>query len=219
MTNSPQPMNKIKTAVITGQHAFDVPGFHALFRSIPDIDFYLQDLENFAADAGKVRNQYDALVFYNFHQETPGAHGGRIRQALEQLGETQQGILVLHHAILAFPQWSLWSDICGIGDRRFGYDPGQTVHTEIVNASHPITQGLTAWEMVDETYTMENAGEGSEILLTTEDPKSMQTLAWTRQYKNARVFCYQSGHDNRVFSDSQFRAVISRGIQWLAGRI
>ena len=33
-------MSKIKTAVITGQHAFDVPGFHELFRSIPDIDFY-----------------------------------------------------------------------------------------------------------------------------------------------------------------------------------
>ena len=39
-------MSEIKTAVITGQHAFDVPGFHALFRSIPEIDFYLQDLEN-----------------------------------------------------------------------------------------------------------------------------------------------------------------------------
>ena len=38
-------MSKIKTAVITGQHAFDVPGFHGLFRSIPEIDFYLQDLE------------------------------------------------------------------------------------------------------------------------------------------------------------------------------
>ena len=34
-------MSKINTAVITGQHAFDVPGFHGLFRSIPEIDFYL----------------------------------------------------------------------------------------------------------------------------------------------------------------------------------
>lgn len=38
-------MSKIKTAVITGQHAFDVPGFHGLFGSISEIDFYLQDLE------------------------------------------------------------------------------------------------------------------------------------------------------------------------------
>ena len=33
-------MSKIKTAEITGQHAFEVPGFHGLFRSIPEIDFY-----------------------------------------------------------------------------------------------------------------------------------------------------------------------------------
>ena len=49
--------------------------------------------------------------------------------------------------------------------------------------------------------------------------ESMKTLAWTRQYKNARVFCCQSGHDNQVFADSNFRTVIARGIQWLAGRI
>ena len=59
--------HKIKTAVVTGQHAFDVPGFHALFRSIPEIDFYLQDLENFARDAGNVRDAYEVVVFYNFH--------------------------------------------------------------------------------------------------------------------------------------------------------
>ena len=59
-------MSKIKTAVITGQHAFDVPGFHGLFRSIPEIDFYLQDLENFAADAGNVRDQYMPLCSITF---------------------------------------------------------------------------------------------------------------------------------------------------------
>jgi len=42
------------------------------------------------------------------------------------------------------------------------------------------------WEMIDETYTMADAGEGSEILLTTDHAKSMKTLGWMRQYKNAR---------------------------------
>ena len=47
-------MTKIKTAVITGQHAFDVPAFHALFRSLDEVDFYLQDLDNLAADTERV---------------------------------------------------------------------------------------------------------------------------------------------------------------------
>ena len=133
-------MSKINTAVITGQHAFDVPGFHGLFRSIPEIDFYLQDLENFAADAGKVREQYDVLVFYNFHRQTPDE--GRVREAIEQLGENQAGILVLHHAILAFPQWQLWSDLCGIQDRSFDFKVNQNLHVDVVGPQHPILRGL-----------------------------------------------------------------------------
>ncbi len=210
-------MSKIKTAVITGQHAFDVPGFHTLFRGIPEIDFYMQDLENFAADAGKVREQYDVLVFYNFHRVTPDE--GRVREAIEALGENGAGILVLHHAILAFPDWQLWSDLCGIQDRRFGYKVDQNLHVDIVDSQHPTMHGLTPWEMVDEIYTMADPGEDSDLLLTTDHPESMKTLAWTRQHKNVRVLCFQSGHDNQVFSDPNFRTVISQGIQWLAGRI
>ena len=104
--------HKIKTAVVTGQHAFDVPGFHALFRSIPEIDFYLQDLENFARDAGNVRDAYEVVVFYNFHRETPA---NRIKESLEEFGESQQGIFVLHHAILAFPQWGCGPRFAALG--------------------------------------------------------------------------------------------------------
>jgi type 1 glutamine amidotransferase len=46
----------------------------------------------------------------------------------------------------------------------------------------------------------------------------MKTIAWTRQYKNARVFCYQSGHDNQAYANPNFRKVVARGIHWLAGR-
>ena len=73
--------------------------------------------------------------------------------------------------------------------------------------------------MVDETYAMNDAGQGSDILLTTDHPKSMHTIAWTRQFKQARVFCLASGHDNRTYLDPSFRAVVARAIRWLAGRI
>ena len=95
----------------------------------------------------------------------------------------------------------------------------QTVHVDIVDPQHPTTQGLNPWEMVDEIYIMADPGEDSELLLTTDHPESMKMLAWARQYKNARVFCCQSGHDDQVFSDPNFRRVISQGIRWLAGRI
>lgn len=215
--------HKIKTAVVTGRHPFDVPGFHALFRSMAEVDFYPQHLEDFAADAGKVRRFYDVVVFYNFHRETPGTEENwweqGTREALEELGTTPQGILVLHHALLAFPDCPLWSEVLGLPDRSFGFHVNQTVLVEIADPDHPITRGLSPWTMIDETYTMGEPGENCHVLLTTYHLNSMKALAWTRSYGQARVLCVQSGHDRAAYSNASFRTVLARGIQWLADRL
>ena len=214
---------KIKTAVITGAHPFDVPAFHAVFRAMPEIDFYPQHLEEFAADFGKRRQEYHVLLFFNFTQATPGssstAQDRETKAALEKLGESDQGIFLLHHAILAFPHWQLWSDLVGIQDRRFGWHMDHRTFIQVADSQHPITQGLNDWNMLDETYTMHEPAEDSQVILTTDDPQSMKSIAWTRRYKNAPVFCFQSGHDHLAYENPNFRQVISRGIHWAAGRL
>ena len=64
---------KIKTALVTGRHPFDLIGLHAIFKEIPEIDFYPQHTEDFITDTEKAYDKYDVIVFYNFHQETPDA--------------------------------------------------------------------------------------------------------------------------------------------------
>ena len=214
----------IKTAVITGGHDFDVVGFHELFRTLPDVNAYPQNMEDFVTDTGGARGQYEVIVFYNYHVPTPGTGpeewASSMKTALEQLGQSEQGILLLHHAIVAFPQWRLWTDICGI-EKRAGIDGfvDQTLRVEPASPQHPITRGLAPWEIVDETYVMDEPGEGSEVMLTTDHPNSMRAIAWARQYGRSRVMCYQSGHDNHTLIVPQFRTVIARGVQWLARRI
>ena len=66
--------------------------------------------------------------------------------------KTGQGIFVLHHVILAYPKWGRWSDFQpGIKKREFGI-----IRTEfafnVAQKDHP----MTAWDMPDETYTMDN---------------------------------------------------------------
>jgi type 1 glutamine amidotransferase len=89
----------------------------------------------------------------------------------------------------------------------------------VTDSHHPITHNLKSWDMVDETYVMKDAGKDSKIFLTTSHPNSLKTIAWSRHYKKARVFCYQSGHDISTFTDPNFRKVVAQGIRWLAGRI
>ena len=215
---------KIKTAVITGAHPYDVVGLQTLFRSLPEVDAYLQHLEDFVTDTGGSRESYEAVVFYNAHIPTPGDEqyqfGGSSRDVLSGLGETDQGIFLLHHSILAYAEWELWQDICGgiqMTDGPVLQD--QTVRIHNIVPDHPVTRGVADFEIVDETYAATDAGDGSEVLLTTDHPESMRTMGWTRHYKNARVFCYQSGHDAAAFTNHGFRTIVTRGIQWCARRI
>jgi uncharacterized protein len=216
----------LKVAVVTGGHSYDVPNFHRLFRAIVSgLDVYVQNMDDFASSPVETRDAYDVVLFYIMLMDGPkdeglGWYQGKPKSALEHLGETRQGIVVLHHALLAYPQWQPWSDIAGINERKFGYYMAQTVTTQIANAQHPITAGLGGWTMVDETYTMADTdpAAGNDILLTYDHPQSSRTIAWARAYRQSRVFCYQAGHDNVTWADMNFQQVLKRGILW-AGRV
>ena len=214
----------IRCAVITGGHGYDVLNFHRFFRGMAGVDAYIQHMDDFASARANVRDSYDAVLFYTMLMDGPVDDGGpwyagRPKTALEHLGETEQGIVLLHHAILAYPQWPVWSGIAGIQDRSFGHHPEQTLRVEIANSEHPITRGRNAWEMADETYMMDEPGKDSEILLTVNHPKSMAAIAWARMHRRARVFCFQSGHDNLTWENPDFGETVLRGIQWAAQRL
>ena len=216
---------QIKTAVITGQHSFDVPAFTRLFRVLSNVDAFVQTLDDFVADEGKARDWYRVVLFYNFHQTTPGSPeaepgwGRDTLAALERLGQTEQGIVVLHHSLMAFRQWPFWSTLVGIEERGFGYHHNQHLDVHIEDPDHPITHGLPDWKMVDETYTINEPGPDAHVLVTTDHPNSMHSLAWARTFGKARVFCCASGHDSQAFDNPHFRTLLSHGIAWAARHI
>jgi len=216
---------KVKVAVITGGHAYDVVGFNALFRSMPDVDAYIQHMEDFCCDNSEARDRYRVVLFYNMHKEMPtGEEPWPMRerkQAIEHLGEVEQGIFLLHHGILSHQEWPLFQEIVGIEDRTITPHFGERIHVDVADPDHPITRGLEPWEQEDETYEMNSAEEagGNHILLTTDHPRSMRTLAWTRRHKKSRVFCLELGHDNEAYTNPNFRTVVHRGILWCAGEI
>ncbi|MCG9129355.1 ThuA domain-containing protein [Candidatus Poribacteria bacterium] len=201
----------MKIAVVTGEHGFREKDFDAVFRSMEDIEFIREDLDIFVDDPNQ--KEYETVVFYNFHRPYPTDQQAK---AILDLTERGQGMVILHHAILAFPNWESYSEMCGIHDREFDYSPKQTLQVQVTDPNHPITKGLTNWEMGDETYLMKSADEESTILLTVDHPNSMDVIGWAREYRNSRIFCLQSGHDNVTYSDPNFRIVLHQGIKWCA---
>jgi len=210
----------IDLAVITGGKAHDVIGFHKLFRSLDGINSYLQHIDDFASTPEAVRDRYDGVLFFFMMQVGPTDEGlpgycGQPKSAIEHLKQTGQGIVVLHHALLAYPQWPTWDKIVGISGRDLThYQHDEKIKIKVVDTMHPITKDLSDWIMVDETYLMANAAGDNHILLKSDHPKSVETVAWVRQYETNRVFCFQSGHDHQTWENNNFKTVLKRGIEW-----
>ena len=217
------PESPVQVAVVTGGHSFDVPHFHRLFRGMARVDAYVQHLDDFTSSPERVRDDYDAVVFYIMPRDTPTDeaapwYAGKPRAALQHLGKAAQGLVIWHHALVAYPDWPLWSKIIGIDDRSMDYAAGQSLRIVPSDSDHPIIRGLASWEMTDETYRMADPDIDSEVLLSVDHPQSMRHIAWTRRHDRSRVFCFQSGHDNATWSHPMFREVLERGIVWSAGR-
>ncbi|MAG13425.1 MAG: hypothetical protein CMN78_02395 [Spirochaetales bacterium] len=218
-------MGKIRTAVVTGSHPFDVINFHGLFRSFQDADCYIQHLDDFASSDEKTRDAYDVVLFFFMPAGKPSDEGGNGYQgkplsAIRRIIEQKQPIFALHHSILAYPDWPEWGEIVGYNEERsFTFDNDQRLALTISDPNHPITTGLDSWDLVDESYGMANPVDSAHILITTDHPKSMEAIAWVLTHHGSRVFCFQSGHDVTAWADQRFKTIVQRGIQWCAGRI
>ena len=215
--------NDISVAVVTGGYSFDVLSFHRLFDSLQGVKAVIQHMDDFTSSPDDVRDSYAVVVFFSMLRKGPDDEGhpwyaGRPLSALQRLGTTSQGIVLLHHAILAYPEWDAWTKMVGIAHRGFDYHLDQKLTVRVADPKHPITRGLPEWEMVDEIYTMSDTGQDSHVLLVTDHPRSMKTLAWTREHGKSRVFCFQSGCNQKAWSNPSFREVLRRGILWTAGR-
>ena len=136
----------------------------------------------------------------------------------EQFGQKGQGIILLHHALLSFPKWELYTEASGVKVRceeQFQYHQNETVSQHILVKEHPITAGIEDFTVVDETYEIgEPEEDGNEILIETDNKSGIKKIAWTRDFRNSRVFCYASGHDDAVYADENFRRIMHQAIRW-----
>jgi trehalose utilization protein len=208
----------LRVAVVTGGHTFDVIGFHRLFREIADCDAYIQALEDWSAGS-RAGVKYDVVVFYSMHTSLPeNAPGGSsTRAAIDGLGDGT-GIVVLHHALLAFKQDTVWDTITGMTDRTIAaWSHDEQLQMQVTDRNHPITTGIDDFSITDETYDFcDVEGDDSHVLLRANHPGSMSTLAWTRSHGESRVLNLVLGHDDQAWSNSTFRTLLRQGIHWCA---
>ena len=208
-------------AVVTGAHPIEIREFQDAVREAAPSQCYFQSLYEWGTDSAEARASYDAVVFYQWHLDTPLAEPTAwwqkgTREAIEELGNGQ-GIVLLHHSIVAFPGWPTWDRLCGFGQRDFAYHQDQDVSVSIVDPANPITRGLSDFRIEDEVYLMDSPSPSDVVpVLTTDHPLSMRTIAWTHEVGTSRVFCFQLGHGHTSYGHEAFRSILGNGIRWAA---
>ena len=213
---------KIKVAVVVDFHPYDVVSFQKMFESFEDCECYVQPLSLFIHDTDN-KAAYDTVVYYNMNKPEPKKGSPLEKYLTDELGAEKQGVIFLHHSLLSFESWAPFTGVCGLADRgagaSFKYAQNQSVNAIIADKSHPVTAGVSDFTMVDETYALDEPDEpGNHILIKTDNETSVKTIAWARQYKNSRVFCFASGHDNRAFANPSYRKILHNAIRWTSDR-
>ena len=215
----------IRVLVVTGGHDYNRPAFEGMLDSLPGaVSYKIAEFpEAFTLFERQHRNEYDVIVFYHMWQEITSDQGTVLAECIRE----GKPLVVLHHSICAFDNWSEYINIIGgkyfhrpdtIDGRVYpesSYKHDVDISVQIKDKGHPVTAGIKDYVVFDETYNNFYVQPDVTPLLITDTPGSTKIIGWTKQYGRARVVTFQSGHDVPTYRSPEYRKLLWQGIAWV----
>jgi len=214
------PDKAARLLVVTGGHAYDT-SFYTLFEGYKDI-VWEHAASNHEAFKSDLRPRCDVLVLYDLTQEISESGRGHLRNFLE----SGKGLVVLHHAIADYNAWPWWyRDVVG-GKYLMKPEEGRPASTYRHDVElrarpvgdHPVTAGIGALHLWDETYKGMWISPSVKVLLETDHATSDGPVAWIGPYDKSRVVYIQLGHDRLAHIHPGYRALVYNALRWAAVR-
>jgi uncharacterized protein len=221
--NEAASVRKLDVAVITGGHPFNEAEFLKLFQGYDDFaNKHLPERVGGECFESIADWPYNVIVLYNYERQI----AAKQQRGFLKLLDKGVGLVILHHANNAYPDWPEYSKIAGVqwhngpwkqngvNAAPSGWKGGVKFRVHIVDPSHPIIRSLTDYDLVDETYCRTSIDPSVHVLLTTDEPSSDKILGWTKTYRKSKVCNLQSGHDQTAYHNANYRAIVARAIRW-----
>lgn len=211
----PAPYHRLEPAEPPIRAALESLGLEVTVTGI----YHPNDGEEFVGDyralsAANLKN-YDAVVLYTTGTDTHGADVSAIVDFVEQ-GKTLIGI---HNAADSFTDVPAYVALIG---GKFRTHPAQLdIAAEIVDAAHPITQGVGPFTVHDELYLFTDYDPARVHLLAQTrsfDDNGPVPLAWTREQGKGRVFYISLGHNASTQEDPNWQRFFRNGVKWALER-
>ncbi|PZX56958.1 putative membrane-bound dehydrogenase-like protein [Algoriphagus ratkowskyi] len=155
-------------------------------------------------------NNYDGLMIYANHEQiTPEQEA-----ALKSYIEGGKALIPIHSASFCF-QNSPWF-IEAVGGQFSTHGTGDFTST-IVDAAHPVMQGISEFETWDETYVHSQVNPDMHVLMERVEGDKKEPYTWVREQGKGRVFYTAYGHNEKTWEKKEFQNLIANGILWAIG--
>jgi uncharacterized protein len=167
-----------------------------------------------------------------------------LKKNFEALVKEGKGLVFLHHATAAWAHtWPEYSEVIGgacdwyapttvrgIDDPNMGYFGMTPQHITFVDKTHPITQGLSDFDVTDEAYACHWFPDTFHVLATTDfkpaDPTKnlnpkvaySNATAWVKAAENSPVFYTEVGHGSTAWATPGYRALLRSAFKWIGSK-
>jgi uncharacterized protein len=150
--------------------------------------------------------RFDVLLNFSTDLEASDEQMGALLD--EVRGGT--GFVGLHAATATFRSSQAYHGMIGSWFGR--HDPIKTFRVEITEPDHPVTAGVSAFEIEDELYELKDVVADIHVLAHAEG----HPMVYTRQYGLGRVCYIAPGHDRRSLGRPEYAQLVDQAIRWVA---
>lgn len=216
---------RVRVLVVTGGHGFDRLPFHALFAGLSNVTFRIVEHPQAHAWFRPERTaEYDVVVLYDMWRDI----GPADRENFVRVTTSGKGVVALHHALAAYPDWDDYARLLGgrylframewdgrrLPASSYQHDVRFRVH--VADPDHPVTRGVRDYEVLDETYKDYWVASDVKVLLVTEEPSSTPVVGWAKTNGLSRWVYLQGGHDRNAWEHPAYRQLVEQAIHWVA---
>jgi len=210
---------KLNVIIVTGGHDFDRKSFFEMFDSFRNISYTELKHPEANLQLGTIDSKtFDAVVFYDMPKTISEAE----KESYHKLMKDGKGLVFLHHSLCSYQQWDEYKTIVGgkyheeqnsSASSTYQHDVNFTVH--ISDPKHPVTRGITDFEILDEVYGNTEVLPEVTSLLTTDHLQSSKIIGWTLQKENSRIVYIQLGHDKNAWLNPNYQKLVKQAIAYV----
>lgn len=154
----------------------------------------------------EVLYNYDGLMIYANHDSISPSQ----ESALKDYVQSGKALIPLHSASWCFRNSDWYVQTVG---GQFKSHGEEKFTATIVDAAHPIMQGIEEFETWDETYVHSQLNPNMHVLMQ----RDQEPYAWTLEEGDGRVFYTAYGHNEETWKQPEFQELVANGILWAVG--